>query len=155
MTKGSFQSVQLLSHVWLFVTPWSAAHQASLSITNSWRLLRLMSIESMMHPTMLASVIPFSSCLQSFPTWGSFPKSQLFPSGGQSFGASASALVSPINIQDWFPLGLTSLTPCSSRDSQESSLTPQFKSINSLTLSLLYHSTLISIHDYWKNHSFD
>ena len=60
-------------------------------------------------PTILSSVIPFSSCLQSFPASGSFPISQFFASGGQSIGVSASASVLPMNIQDWFPLGLTSL----------------------------------------------
>ena len=61
------------------------------------------------HPTISSSVVLFPSCLQSFPASGSFPKSQFFASGGQSFGASASALVFPVNIQDWFPLGLTGL----------------------------------------------
>ena len=61
------------------------------------------------HPTTSSSVVPFSSCLQSFPASGSFPMSQLFASGGQSIGASASALVLPVNIKDWFPLGLTAL----------------------------------------------
>ena len=61
------------------------------------------------HPTILSSVIPFSSCLQSFPASGSFPVSRLFASGRQSVGASASASVFPVNIQGWFPLGLTSL----------------------------------------------
>ena len=61
------------------------------------------------HPTISSSVIPFSSCLQSFPALGSFPMSQLFTAGGQSIGASVSALVLPMNIQDWFPLGLTDL----------------------------------------------
>ena len=61
------------------------------------------------HPTISSSVIPFSSCLQSFPASGSFPMSQLFTSGGQHIGASASASVLPMNIQDWFPLGLTGL----------------------------------------------
>ena len=59
------------------------------------------------HPTISSSVIPFSSCLQSFPASGSFPVSQFFASGGQSIGALASASVLPMNIQDWFPLGLT------------------------------------------------
>ena len=68
-----------------------------------------------------SSVIPFSSCLQSFPASGSFPKSQLFTSGGQSIGVSASASVLPMNIQDWFPLGWTGWISCSPRDSQESS----------------------------------
>ena len=90
------------------------------------------------HPTILPSVVPFSSCLQSFPAPGSFPMSQVFASGGQSTEASASASVFSINIQDWFPLELTGLISCSSMDSQEFSPTPQFKSINSLALSLLY-----------------
>ena len=77
-----FSSVQLLSHVWLFATPWTAACQASLSITNSWNLLKLMSIESVMPSNHLISVIPVSSCLQSFPASGSFPISQYFASGG-------------------------------------------------------------------------
>ena len=76
-----------------------------LSITNSWSLLRLMS--QWCHPTILSSVVPFSSCLQSFPASGSFPMSQLFSWGGQSIGVSASVSVLPMNIQDWFPLGWT------------------------------------------------
>ena len=84
-----------------------------------------------------------------------FQMSQLFASGGQSIGVSASAAVLPMNIQDWFPLGWLVGSPCSPRDSQESSPTPQFKSINSSAFSLLYSLTLTSIHDYWKNHSFD
>ena len=107
------------------------------------------------HPTISSSVIPFSSCFQSFPASVSFPKSQLFASGGQSIGAPASVL--PMNIQGWrFPLGLTAVPiPCSPRDSQESSPTPQFKSISSSALSLLYGPTLTSLHDCWKSHSFD
>ena len=105
--KHQFSSLQSLGPVWLFVTPWTAAHQASLSITNSQSLLKLMSIESVMHPTILSSVIPFSSWLQSFPTSGSFQKSQFFTSGGQSIGVSASASVLSMNTQDWFPLGWT------------------------------------------------
>ena len=105
------------------------------------------------HPTISSSVIPFSSCLQSFPSSGSFPTSQFFASGDQIIGALVSASVLPMNIQDWFPLGWTGWTPCSPRDSQESSPTPQFKNINSLVLSFLYGPTLISIHDYWKNHT--
>ena len=108
------------------------------------------------HPTISSSVVPFSSCPQSLPASGSFPMSQVFPSGGQSIGVSVSASVLPMNTQDWSPLGWKlGGFPCSPRDSQESSPTPQFKSINSLPLSLLYGPTLTSIHDYWKNHSFD
>ena len=68
------------------------------------------------HPTISSSVVPFSSCLQSFPASGSFPMSQLFTSGGQSVGASASALVLPMNIQDWFHLGLTGLISLLSKE---------------------------------------
>ena len=98
------------------------------------------------HPTISSSVIPFSSRLQSFPASGSFPVSQFFASAGPSNGVSALASVLPMNIQDWFPLGWT----CSPRDSQESSPTPQFKSISSSALSFLYSRTLTSIHDYWE-----
>ena len=107
------------------------------------------------HPTISSSVIPFSSHLQSFPALGSFQISQLFTSGGQIIGVLASTSVLPMKIQDWFPFGLTGLIPCSPRESQESSPTPQFKSINSSALSFLYGPILTSIHDYWKNHSFD
>ena len=89
------------------------------------------------HPTISSSVIPFSSCLKSFPASGSFLMSYLFASGGQGIGGSASASVLPMNIQDWFTLGLVG-SPCSPTDSQESFPTPQFKSINSSALSLLY-----------------
>jgi len=107
------------------------------------------------HPTISSSVIPFSSWPQSFPASGSFQMSQLFASGGQSIGVSASTSVLPVNTQDWSPLGWTGWTPCSPRDSQESSPTPQFKSINSSALSFLHSPTLTSIHDHWKNHSLD
>ena len=97
-------SLHSLSCVWLFVTPWTAARQDSLSITNSWSLFKLMSIMWWCHPTISSSVIPFSSCLQSFPASGSLLMSQFFTPGGQSIGASAS--VHPM-IQDWSPLGWT------------------------------------------------
>ena len=106
------------------------------------------------HPIISSSVIPFSH-LQSFPASGSFQMSQLFASGGQSIRVSASTSVLPMNTQDWSPLGWLVGSPCSSRDSQESSPTPQFKSINSLAFNLHYGPTLASIHGYWKNHSFN
>ena len=86
---------------------------------------------------------------------GFFPMSQFFTSGGQSIGVSASTSVLPMNIQDWFPLGWIGWIPCSPRDSQESSPTPQFKSIKFSVLSFLYSPALTSIHDYWKNNSLD
>ena len=100
------------------------------------------------HPTTSSSVIPFSSCLQYFSASGSFKISQFFASGGQSMGVSASTSVLLTNIQDWFPLRRTVGYPCCSRDSQESSPTPQSKSINFSVLSFPYSPTLTSIHEY-------
>ena len=105
------------------------------------------------HPTISSSVVPFSSCPQSFPASRSFQMSQLFASGGQSIGVSASTWVLPKNTQDWSPLGWRS--PCSPTDSQESPPTPQFKSIYSSVLSFLHSPTLTFIPDHWKNHSLD
>ena len=99
--------VQLVSCVQLSATPWTAACQASLSITNSWSLLKLMSIESVMPSNYLILAVPFSSCLQSFPASGSFKMNQFFTSGGQSIGVSALAWVLRMNIQNWFSLGWT------------------------------------------------
>ena len=107
------------------------------------------------HPTISSSVIPFSSHLQSFPASESFPKSQFFVSGGQTIGFQRQhQSFQWIFRTDLLQNGLVG-SPCSPRDSQESSPTPQFKSINSLALSFLYSPTLISVHDYWKNYSFD
>ena len=127
--------------------------------------LKFMSIELMMPSNHLISsfVALSSSCPQSFPESESFPVSWLFTYGGQSIGASASVL--PMNIKGWLT-GLNQLSICRRiymsvwhsgcpKDSQESCPTPQFESINSLALSLLYGPTLTSVHDYWKNHSFD
>ena len=95
------------SSVQLFATPRTAGRQASLSITNSWSLLKLMSLSQWRHPTISSTVIPFSSHLQSFPASGSFQMSQLFASGGQRIRVSASASVLPMNTQDWSPSGWT------------------------------------------------
>ena len=100
------------------------------------------------HPTISSSVIPFSFCPQSFPASGSFPMSQLFASGGQSMGVSASASVLPMNTQDWTHLGWTGWIFLQSKGLSRPSPTPQFKSINSSVLSFLYSPTLTSIHDY-------
>ena len=102
-----FSSVQLLSHVWFFATPWITACQASLSITNSRSSLKLMSIESVMPSSHLILCRPFFSCPQSLAASGSFPMSQLFACGGQSIGVSASTWALPMNTQDWSPLGWT------------------------------------------------
>ena len=107
-SHSTSSSVQLLTHVPLFVTPWTTACQASLSITNSWSPPKPMSIESVMPSNISSSVVPFSSCPKSFPALrSSFQMSQLFAWGGQSIGVSASTLVLPMNTQDWSPLGWT------------------------------------------------
>ena len=137
-------SVQSLSHVQLFATWWNAACQASPSITNFQSLLKCMSIESVMPSNHLILCRPLLLLFSIFAGIRVFSKSQFFTSGGQSIGFSASASVLPMNIQDW--------SPYSPRDSQESSPTPQFKSINSSVLSFLYSPTLTSTYDYWKNH---
>ena len=149
-------SVQSLSHVQLFATAWSAASQASLSITNSWSLLKLMSIESVMPSNHLILCHPLLLLPSIFPSIRVFsgesvlhikwPKCWSFHLQHQSFQWAFRSDF----LYDWLIWSL-----CSPRDSQESSPTPQFKSINSLRLSFLYGPTLTSIHDYWKNHCFD
>ena len=151
---SQFSSVQSLSHVRLFVTPWTAS-QASLSITNSRSLFKLMSIELVMPSTISSFVVPFSSCPQSLPASESFPVSQFFTLGDQSIRAWAwaSASVLPMNIRDWFPLGLTGWISLLSKGLN--SLLQHHSSKASLALSFIYCPTLTSTHDYWKNHSFD
>ena len=135
LSSVQFSSAQLLSRVRLFVTPWTAACQAFLSITNSWSLLKFMSIES---------VMPFNYLILSSPYPPTFNLSQhqgLF----QCVSSSHQILEFQLqhqSFQCWISL--------QSKDSQESSPTPQFKSINSSALSFFYSPTLTYIHDYWK-----
>ena len=144
--------VQSLSRVQLFATPWTAAHQASLSITTSQSLLKLTCIESVMPSNHLLLCIPFSSCLQSFPASGSFPMSQLFATGGQSFSFNISPSSEHSGLisfrMDW-------LDPLAVQGTLKSPPAPQFESINSSALSLLHSPTLTCIHDHRKNHSFN
>ena len=137
---------------------WTAARQTSLSITNSWSLLKFMSIELVMISNHLILCHLLLLLLQSFLESGSFQMSQFFTSGGQSIGVSASASVFLMNIQDWlisfrwtdwFPLDGLIGSPCSTRYSQECSRTAQFKNINSFPLRFLYSPILTSMHDYW------
>ena len=100
-------SVQSLSHVQLLAAPWITARQAYLSITNSWSLLKPMSVGSVMPSNHLILCIPNSSCPKSLPASGSFPMSQLFTWGGQSIAVSATASLLPMNTQDLSPLGWT------------------------------------------------
>ena len=104
------------------------------------------------HPTISSSVVPFFSYPQSFPASGCFPVSQLFTSGGQNIGASASVL--SMNTQDWYSLGWTGWISLQSKGPSRVFSNTTVQSINSLTLSLLYGPTLMFVHDYWKNHSF-
>ena len=147
--------VQLLSQVQLFATLRNAAHQASLFFTISWSLLKLMSIKLVTPSNNLILSRPLSSCLQSSPA-GSFPMSQFFASGSQSNGISALALVLPMNIQDWFPLGLTGLISLQSKE-----LSRVFLQHHSSKASILHLSAFFMIqlsHPYMitgKNHSLD
>ena len=101
-----FQSV---SYVQLFVAPWTAAHQAPLFFAISWSFSDSYTLSQWWSLIISSSAAPFTFCLQSFPASGSFPMSWLLATGGQSIGASVSASLFPMNIQGWFPLGLTGL----------------------------------------------
>jgi len=107
------------------------------------------------HPTILSSVTPFSSCFQSFPTSRFFPMSQFFSSGGQSIDISASALVLPKNIQDWFPLGWTGWISLQSKGLSRVFSNTIVQKHQFFSTQLFYGPTLTSIHNYWKNYSFD
>ena len=146
----SIGSVQSLSHVRLFATEWIAAHHASLFITNSRSLPKLMSIELVMPSNHLILCHLLLLLPSTFPNIRVFSMSQLSASGGQNIGVLDSLSLLPMNTWSWSPLGGTG-----PRDSQESSPTPQFKSISSLALSFLHSPTLTSINDHWKNHSLD
>ena len=149
-----FSSVQSLSHVRLFETPWITAHQASLSITVTQSSLKLTSISRWCHPAISSSVVPFSSCPQSLPASESFPMSQLFAWGGQSTGVSALASFLPKKSQGWSPLEWTGWISLQSKGlSRVFSNTTVQKQFNSSALSFLHSPTLTSIHDHWKNHS--
>ena len=149
-----WSSVQLLSCVQL-CDPWTEAHQASLSITNSWSLLNSCPSSQWCHLTISSSVVPFFSCLQSFPESGSFLVSQFFASGGQSIGVSTLASGLPMNIQDWFPLGLTGWISWLSKGLPRVFSNTTVQKHQFFSAQFLYSPTLTSIHDYWKNHNFD
>ena len=148
-------SVSSFSRVWHFATPRTATRQAFLSITNSQSLLKLMSIESVMPSNHLILCHPFLLLPSIFPSIRVFFNKLVLHIRWPKYW-SFSFSISPSNIHDWFPLRLTGLISLLSKGlSRVTSPAPQFKSINSLALSLLYGPALISVHDYWKNHSFD
>ena len=150
-----FTSVQSLSHVWLFVNPWTAARQASLSITNSRSPLKLMSIESVMPSNRFILCCPILLLPSIFPSIKFFSNESVLHIRWPKYW-SFSFSINPSNEYsgliffriDWLDL-------LAVQGTQKFSPTPQFKSINSLALSFLYSPTLISVHDYWKIHSFD
>jgi len=107
------------------------------------------------HPTILTSVIPFSSCIQSFPASGSFQMSQFFSSGGQSIRVSALTSVLPKNIQDWFPLGWTGWISLQSKGLSRVFFKTTVQKHQFFMLSFLYTPALTSTHDCWKIKSFD
>ena len=111
------------------------------------------SLSQWYHPIISSSVTSFFSCLQSFPASGSFPMSQFFTPGGQSIGVSASALVLPMNIQDWFPLRLTGLISLLSKGLSSVFSSTTVRKHQFCVLSLLYGPTLRSVIKYWQNHT--
>ena len=147
--------IQSLSHVWLSTIPWTAACQASLPITNTQSLLKLMSVELVMPSNHLILCCPLL-LLPSF-----FPSIRIFSSESVlhirwpkcwSFSFSINLIK---NIQDWFPLGLTGWISLKSKGLSRVFPTQLFKNINFSVISYLYSPTLTSISDCWKNHSFD
>ena len=148
-----FSSVRSLTHVQFFATPWTAACQASLSITNSQSLLKLMSIESVMPSNHLILCHPLLLLPSIFPSIRVFSNDSVLHIRWSKFQLQHQSF-QWIFRTDVLSQGLVG-SPCSPRDSQESSTTPQFKSINSLLLTFLYSPSLTSIHDYWKNHNLD
>ena len=150
-----FCSVQSLSHVWLFATPWTAAHQTSCPSPAPGACSNSCPLNQCFHPTISPSAVPLSTCLLSFPAPGSFLRSQFFASGGQSIGPSASASTLPINIQDWFPLVLTGWIFLKSKGLSKVFFKTTVQKHQFFGTQLFYGPSLTSIHDFWKNHSFD
>ena len=153
-TKQNFSSVQSLSHVWLFATPWISARQASLSITNSRSSLRLTSIEFVMPSSHLILCRPLLLLPPISPSIRVFSNESTLRMRWPKYW-SFSFSISPSKDHPREISFRMVGSPCGPRDSQESSPTPQIKSINSSALSLLHSPTLTSIHDHRKNHSLD
>ena len=148
-------SVQSLIHVQLFVTPWTAARQASLSTTNSQSLPKPMSIDSMMPSNHLIFCRPLLLLPSIFPSIRVFSNETALHIRWPKYWSFSFNISFSNEHQDWSPLGWTGWISLQPRDSQESSQMSQFKSINSLVLSFLYSPTVTSIHDHRKNHSLD
>ena len=149
------RSVQSLSRVRLFATPWTAAGQTFLSITNPWSLLELMYIESVISFNNLILCHPLLLLPSIFPSIRVFFMSQLFASGGQSIGILALASVLPMNIQDRFLLLRNGWISLKSKGLSRVFSNSIAQKHQSSAFSFLYSPTLTSIHDYWKIHSLD
>ena len=148
-----FFTVQSLNCVQLFAIQWTSAHQASLSSTIYRNLLQLLSVESVMPSNRLILCRPLLLLPSIFPSIRVFSNESALRIRWPQYWSFSFSISPSKEHSDWFPLGWTGWSPCSPRDSQKSSPTPQFSSMNSSVLSLLYGPTLTSIHEYWKNHS--
>ena len=158
ISTTSICKLLLFSHSVMSDSLWTLGLQYARVICPSLispHLFKLMSIESMIPSNHLILGCPLLFVPSIFPSIRIFSNESAFPLGGQSIGASASALVFTMNIQGWFSLEMTGLISLSARDSQNSPPTPQFESINYSALNFLYGPTLTSVHDYWKIHSFN
>ena len=152
LLEDQFSSVQSLSHVQLFATPWIAACQASLSITNSRSSLKFISIDSVTPSSHLILCCPL---LFLPPIPHSITVSELFAWGGQSIWVSASASVLPMKIQDWFPLGWTGRSSLLSKGLSRFFSNTTVQKHQFFGAQLFHSPTLTSLHDHWKNHSLD
>ena len=150
-----FSTVQSLSRIQLFVVPWTAACQASLSITNPRSLLKLMSIKLVMPSNYLIICHPLLLLPSIFPSIRVFSNESVLHIRWPRYWSFSFNICPSNEYSEMISFRIDWLNPCRPRDSQESSPTLQFKSINSSVLSFLYSPTLTSIHDHWKNHSLD
>ena len=149
-----FSSVQSLSRVQLFATPWTAARQASPSITNSQSSLKLTSIESVTPSNHLILCRPLLLPLSIFPSIRVFSNEPVLHIRWPKYWSFSFSICPSNEYSGLISFRMDWLDLLQSRGSQESSPTPQFKSINPSVFNFLYGPTLTSIHDYWKNHSF-
>ena len=150
-----FSSIQLLSHVRLFATPWTATRQASLSITNSWSLPKCMSVELVMPSNNLILCHPLRLLPSVFPTIRVFSDKSPLPIRWPNIGVSVPTSVLPMNIQDSFHLGWTGLISLQSKGLSKVSSNTTVQKHQFFSPQFFYSPILTSIHDHWKNHSLD
>ena len=149
-----FTSAQSLSHIRLFATPWATIHHASLSITNSWNLLKLMSIELMMPSNHLILCCPLLLPPSIFPSVRVFSIESVLCIRWPKYWSFSPSISSSNECSGLISFRMDWLDILAVQETQESSPTSQFKSINSSALSFLNSPVLTFIHDYWKNHCF-